>query len=105
LTRGIDRIEKLLEEKTEIENSDNEEETIESLCLVSANEITKKRKNSKLTTHCTFSNNNENKNETIDFILVTPEIIVKQWGILNDTLTNNFNPSTHRPVVADLIIV
>jgi len=40
------------------------------------------------------------KGKTIDFILVSPDIVVKTYTVLSDSLA-----STHRPIIADLIIV
>jgi endonuclease/exonuclease/phosphatase family metal-dependent hydrolase len=41
-------------------------------------------------------------NDQIDYILVTENITVINYGVLADVWDNNFPPSDHRPIIADV---
>ena len=49
--------------------------------------------------------NDEHDSKTVDFVLVTPELVIKQHGVLSDVSSDGRKPSTHRPVVADIILI
>jgi len=41
-------------------------------------------------------------NDLIDYILVSENVTVVNYGVLTDVWDNNFPPSDHRPIVTDI---
>lgn len=94
---GFDRVKNLITPKEDRREEQSDDDDI-PFQLVLGDKICQEE--NKVLKDESFIGTKVKKPITIDFVLVSPEIVVKTYAILSDTLS-----STHRPVLSDIIIV